>query len=92
MILWPEYLGPDFVTEGRSLIFYGKTGRGKTHLGVAIGYRAIQNGFETLCTTASRTRGRAPIASKKGCLARIIANLYASSTHPHVLVVDEVGY
>jgi DNA replication protein DnaC len=25
-----SYLGPDFVTEGRSLILYGKTGRGKT--------------------------------------------------------------
>ena len=23
-----SYLGPDFVTEGRSLILYGKTGRG----------------------------------------------------------------
>jgi DNA replication protein DnaC len=44
-----SYLGMDFVTEGRSLILYGKTGRGKTHLAVAIGYRAIQNGFETFC-------------------------------------------
>jgi len=25
-----SYLGPDFVTEGRSLILYGKEGRGKT--------------------------------------------------------------
>ena len=46
--LFASYLGPDFVTEGRSLILYGKEGRGKTHLAVAIGYRAIQNGFETL--------------------------------------------
>jgi DNA replication protein DnaC len=46
-----SYLGLDFVTEGRSLVLYGKTGRGKTPLAVAIGYRAIQNGFETLCTT-----------------------------------------
>ena len=32
-------LSPDFVTDGRSLIFAGKTGRGKTHLAVAIAYR-----------------------------------------------------
>src|SRR6516162_221337 len=51
--LFASYLGPDFVTEGRSLILYGKEGRGKTHLAVAIGYRAIQNGFETLCATAA---------------------------------------
>ena len=30
-----SYLGLDFVTEGRSLILHGKTGRGKTHLAVA---------------------------------------------------------
>jgi len=49
-----SYLGPDFVTEGRSVIFHGKAGRGKTHLAVAIGYRAIQNGFETRFTTAAQ--------------------------------------
>jgi DNA replication protein len=48
-----SYLGLDFVTEGRSLILHGKTGRGKTHLAVAMGYRAIQNGFEALFTTAA---------------------------------------
>src|SRR6516162_6323308 len=32
--LFASYLGPDFVTEGRSLILYGKEGRGKTHLAV----------------------------------------------------------
>src|SRR5499433_3406140 len=52
--LFTSYLGPDFVTEGRSLILSGKEGRGKTHLAVAIGYRAIQNGFETLCATAAQ--------------------------------------
>jgi DNA replication protein DnaC len=38
-------LAPDFVTEGRCMIFGGKPGRGKTHLAVAIAYRAIQNGL-----------------------------------------------
>ena len=83
-----SYLGPDFVTEGRSLILYGKTGRGKTHLAVAIGYRAIQNGFETLCTTAAELMEDLSNASKKGCLQESLVTY----THPHVLVVDEVGY
>jgi len=83
-----SYLGPDFVTEGRSLIFYGKAGRGKTHLAVAIGYRAIQNGFETLCTTAAKLVEELSNASKKGCLQESLLTY----THPHVLVVDEVGY
>ena len=46
-------LAPDFVTEGRTLIFSGKTGRGKTHLAIAIAYRAIQNGFDAFFTTAA---------------------------------------
>jgi DNA replication protein DnaC len=83
-----SYLGPDFVTEGRSLILYGKTGRGKTHLAVAIGYRAIQNGFETLCTTAAKLIEDLSNASRKGDLQQSLATY----THPHVLVVDEVGY
>src|SRR5438034_1997376 len=81
-------LGLDFVTEGRSLILHGKTGRGKTHLAVAIGYRAIQNGFETLFATAAELIEDLSNASKKGRLQESLATY----THPHVLVVDEVGY
>jgi DNA replication protein DnaC len=83
-----SYLGPDFVTQGRSLILYGKTGRGKTHLAVAIGYRAIQNGFETLCTTAAELVEELSNASQKGRLQESLLTY----TRPHVLVVDEVGY
>jgi DNA replication protein DnaC len=83
-----SYLGPDFVTEGRSLILYGKTGRGKTHLAVAIGYRAIQNGFETFCTTAAELVEDLSNASNKGHLQESLLTY----TRPHVLVMDEVGY
>jgi hypothetical protein len=48
-----SYLSPDFVTEGRTLILNGKSSRGKTHLAIAIAYRAIQNGFEALFPTAA---------------------------------------
>ena len=83
-----SYLGPDFITEGRSLIFYGKAGRGKTHLAVAIGYRAIQNGFETLCTTAAELIEHLSNASKRGQLQEALLTY----THPHVLICDELGY
>src|SRR6516165_140238 len=83
-----SYLGPDLVSQGRPLILYGKTGRGKTHLAVAIGYRAIQNGFETLCTTAAKLIEDLSNAGKKGNLQEALLTY----THPHVLVIDEVGY
>jgi hypothetical protein len=81
-------LSPDFVTDGRSLILHGKSGRGKTHIAVAIGYRAIQNGFDTLFVTAAELIENLSVASRDGRLAEALGRYVA----PHVLVVDEVGY
>jgi DNA replication protein DnaC len=81
-------LSPDFVTEGRCLILSGKSGRGKTHLAVAIAYRAIQNGFEASFTTAARLIDDLSRASREGRLRDALARY----THPHLLVIDEVGY
>lgn len=46
-------LSPDFVTEGGAVLLEGEPRRGKTHLAVAIAYRALQNGFDALFTTSS---------------------------------------
>ncbi len=81
-------LTPDFITEGRSIIFEGKPGRGKTHLAIAIAYRAMQNGFDALFTTAAELIDSLSAASRQGNLRDALA-LYI---RPHVLVVDEVGY
>jgi DNA replication protein DnaC len=81
-------LTPDFVTEGRSVIFEGKPGRGKTHLAIAIAYRAMQNGFDALFTTAAELIDELSVASRDSRLREALA-VYIK---PHVLVVDEVGY
>jgi DNA replication protein DnaC len=81
-------LAPDFVTEGRSAIFVGKPGRGKTHLAIAIAYRALQNGFDVLFTTAAELIDHLSAASRDGNLRDALAGYL----RPHVLVVDEVGY
>lgn len=83
-----SYLGPEFVTEGRNLILMGKTGRGKTHLAIAIAYRAIQNGATALFTTAAELIDELSAAGREGRLRQTLATYI----HPHVLVVDEVGY
>jgi DNA replication protein DnaC len=57
-------------------------------LAVALGYRAIQNGFETLFTTAAELIEDLSNASPK----RKLQESLATYTHPHVLIIDEVGY
>ena len=81
-------LSPDFVTDGRSLIFTGKPGRGKTHLAIAIAYRAIQNGFDAYFTTAATLIDDLSAAFRAGELGEALPTY----THPDVLVIDEVGY
>lgn len=83
-----SYLGPELVSEGRCLILGGRSGRGKTHLAVAIAYRAIQNGYEARFTTAAQLIDELSAAARDGRLAEALVPY----VHPHVLVIDEVGY
>lgn len=82
------YLGAELVSEGRNLILSGQPGRGKTHLAVAIAYRAIQNGFTARFVLATDLINDLVAASRAGRLREATA----AWVEPHVLVIDEVGY
>ena len=82
------YLSPELVSEGRNAILFGRTGRGKTHLAIAIAYRAVQNDFSARFVTAAHLIDDLSRASRDGRLREALAPYL----HPAVLVVDEVGY
>lgn len=81
-------LGPELVSEGRCAILSGAPGRGKTHLAVAIAYRAIQNGFDARFVVADELIGDLSAAVLRGDLDGALEPY----VHPHVLVIDELGY
>ena len=63
-------LSPDFVTEGRSLIF-GEAG-GEDPSGRGIAYRAIQNGFDAFFTAAATLIDDLSAAFRTGELANML--------------------
>lgn len=87
-VMLGSYLAPEFVPSGAGLILHGKPGRGKTHLAVAIAYKAILNGYDALFVTAAELIEELTGAAEAGRLHEALKR-YVS---PAVLVVDEVGY
>jgi DNA replication protein DnaC len=83
-----SYLGAELVSEGRSAIFSGPSGTGKTHLAIAIAYRAIQHGYEARFVGADALIGELSRAASRGRLDLALEPYL----HPHVLVIDELGY
>jgi len=82
------YAAPDFVTAGRNLILSGKPGRGKTHLAIALAFRAIQAGSDALFVPAAHLIDDLARAAQRGALQQA-ADPYITAK---CLVIDEIGY
>lgn len=82
------FLDPDFVAQGRNLILLGPSGTGKTHLCIAIAYKAIQHGHDARFVRACDLIDELAHAARDGHL-RESTQAYLE---PRVLIIDEVGY
>lgn len=80
-----RFLGPELVSDKRSLILESPPGTGKTHLCVSIAYKAIQNGFNARFTTAAALINELRVADDLNAALK-------PYVQPHVLVIDEMGY
>ncbi|MFG3493996.1 IS21-like element helper ATPase IstB [Streptomyces sp. NPDC047928] len=78
----------DFLHRGGNVVFLGGPGTGKTHLAVALGVRACQDGHAVLFATAAEWAVRLGEAKAAG---RLTQELAALDAYP-LLIVDELGY
>ena len=84
-----ELAGLTFVERAENVVLIGPSGVGKTHLALALGYRAAQAGIKTRFTTAADLLMTLSVAHAqnqlKNTLQRAI-NAY------RLLIIDEIGY
>jgi len=80
--------GLSFLASSEGLVFMGPTGVGKTHLAIAIGYKAASAGVRTLYTRAVDMINYL-IASQADMSLHKAMQVYSG---PSLLIIDEVGY
>lgn len=78
-----------FVERAENVIFLGPSGVGKTHLAIALGYRATQRGYKTRFISAADLVLLLETAQRQGRWREVLhraVNVYK------LLIIDEIGY
>lgn len=93
-VVFPEKLTIDalkeltFLEQQENLVFYGNIGAGKTHLGIALGIKAINSNKIVYFYTVHELVNKLMQARESGTYERFMKKLKKA----HLLILDEWGY
>lgn len=77
-----------FVDSAQDFVFHGQTGRGKTHLAIAIGLACANAGAEVRFFTAAELVMALVAANRAHCLEAMLRDIAKA----RLLIIDEFGY
>lgn len=80
--------GLGFVERAQDFVFFGKTGRGKTHLAVAVGMKCVEAGREVRFFTTAELVRKLTAASQAGALDALLKDIRRAD----LVILDEFGY
>lgn len=83
-----KVLDMDFIEDKKNVIILGPPGVGKTHLGLAIGYKACLRGIRAYFTTAVDAINHLHASTSDNTFLKVMKQY----TGPRLLIVDELGY
>ena len=81
-----ELAGLSFLERTENVVLLGPPGVGKTHLGIALGVKAVEAGFSVLFLTFETLMTRLVRARHENRLERTL------QVYPRLLILDELGY
>lgn len=83
-----ELASCDFIRNRQNILMIGNPGSGKSHLSIALGLRACQNGFRVKFTTAA-TLATMLVEAKD---SKELLNLERKLQKAELLIIDELSY